>query len=71
MKGHLYKFKPARSLDEKVFSPTITKELKKLHLTQENQLPFNKSSGIKKGFLKNLHYLQEQIARGRLWLLRL
>jgi SpoVK/Ycf46/Vps4 family AAA+-type ATPase len=30
MKGQLYKFKPASTLDEKVFSLTITKELKKV-----------------------------------------
>ena len=54
MKGHLYKFKPARSLDEKVFSPTITKELKKVTSYAKKSATVYKSSENRKRIAKKI-----------------
>jgi SpoVK/Ycf46/Vps4 family AAA+-type ATPase len=54
MKGHLYKFKPTHSLDEKVFSPTITKELKKVTSYARKSTAVYKSSGGRKRIVKKI-----------------
>ena len=54
MKGHLYKFKPTHSLDEKVFSPTITKELKKVTSYARKAAAGNKSSDNRKMIVKKI-----------------
>jgi len=54
MKGHLFKFKPTRSLDEKVFSPTITKELKKVTSYARKSTAVYKSSGGRKRIVKKI-----------------
>jgi len=54
MKGHLFKFKPTRSLDEKVFPPTITKELKKVTSYARKSTAVYKSSGGRKRIVKKI-----------------
>jgi len=54
MKGHLYKFKQKQSLDEKVFSPTITKELKKVISYGRKSAANNKSSKNQKRIVKKI-----------------
>jgi len=54
MKGHLYKFKQKQSLDEKVFSPTITKELKKVTSYGRKSAANNKSSQNQKRIVKKI-----------------
>ena len=54
MKGHLFKFKPTRSLDEKVFSPTIIKELKKVTSYARKSTAVYKSSGGRKRIVKKI-----------------
>ena len=54
MKAHLYKFKPTRSLDEKVFSPTMAKELKKVTSYARKSAAVYKSSGDRKRIVKKI-----------------
>ena len=54
MKGQLYKFKPASTLDEKVFSLTITKELKKVTSYARKSTAVYKSSGGRKRIVKKI-----------------
>ena len=54
MKGQLYKIKPARSLDEKVFSPTKTNELKKVSSYARKLAAKNKSAENQKRITKKI-----------------
>jgi SpoVK/Ycf46/Vps4 family AAA+-type ATPase len=54
MKAHLYKIKPTQSLDGKVFSPTITKELKKVTSYARKSAAVNKSNVIRKRSVKKI-----------------
>jgi SpoVK/Ycf46/Vps4 family AAA+-type ATPase len=54
MKGQLYKVKPARSIDNQVFSPTITKELKKVTSYAKKSATVYKSSEKQKRIAKKI-----------------
>jgi len=54
MKGKLYKVKPARSIDNQVFSPTITKELNRVTLYARKSAVNNKSSKNQKRITKKV-----------------
>jgi SpoVK/Ycf46/Vps4 family AAA+-type ATPase len=54
MKGQLYKVKPARSIDNQVFSPTITNELKKVTSYAKKSAIVYKSSENQKRIAKKI-----------------
>lgn len=54
MKGHLYKLKPTRSLGDQLFSPALTKDLKKILLYARKSAAVYKSSKYRKRIAKKI-----------------
>jgi len=65
LKGHLYKFKQTRNLDEKVFSPTITKELKKVTSYAKKSATVYKSSDNRKRIVKKISLFTGPYGNGK------